>query len=101
MNRIEKIVCIWTLLYIVTYLPFLILYGYATLSMMGILSLHFIGIGSLVSTYVLCMRDIYLRKFPDPNHKVTWTLIVVLGSVFGLAAYLTRHGMKQRSNGDP
>jgi len=45
--------------------------------------------------YIIVIRDIYLRSFPNPNTKVTWTILVLMFWP-SILAYLYKHGFHPR-----
>lgn len=60
-----------------------------------ILPFHLFGMAMGLPLYIIVIRDIYLRSFPNPNTKVTWTILVL---VFwpAIIAYLYKHGFHPR-----
>lgn len=60
-----------------------------------ILPFHLFGMAMGVPMLIVLFRDIYARSFPNPNTKVTWTILVL---VFPLSVpvYLYQHGFRPR-----
>ena len=58
---------------------------------------HFVWAGLLIAAYVIAIRDLYRRCFPNPNSKVTWALLILLTSGIGLVVYLVKHGFRPRT----
>ena len=44
----------------------------------------------------LAIRDLYLRPFPNPNSKVTWTLLIIMTGGIGCVVYLVKYALKPR-----
>ena len=44
----------------------------------------------------LTIRDLYLRPFPNPNSKVTWTLLILMTGGIGWVVYLVKYALKPR-----
>lgn len=55
---------------------------------LGIL-MNFIALG-------LTIRDLYLRPFPGPNDKLTWSLLIFLTGGLGMFVYYFKHVLKPR-----
>lgn len=53
-----------------------------------------------IASFVLTMRDLYLRDFPSPNDKLTWSLLIFwTGGIFWFI-YLGKHAFHPRSDTD-
>ena len=93
MNKIEKFICVayWPLAII--YIPFFftILPQYSHILIFLHLSLMAFGLLLLI----VIIRDIYKRDFPNPNTKVTWTILTLMfwPSIF---VYLYKYGFRPR-----
>ncbi len=101
MNKSEKAFMIFCLLYSVVHIPFLM---YVTKAIAPALLLtqvlcvsHGLWIVLLIAAFILTIRDLYKRSFPNPNSKVTWVLIIVLTSGLGLFLYIFKHGFRPRT----
>ena len=99
MNRLEKAFVIFYWVYMAIYVPTFIAVALTTngSAILYLLPFHFFGmLLGLVLLYVI-FRDLYERRFEDPNDKVTWTLAILLfwPSIF---VYLYRHGFRKRSS---
>lgn len=47
---------------------------------------------------IIVIRDIYKRDFPNPNTKVTWTILIFVAAGIAIWFYLFMHGFKPRPN---
>jgi hypothetical protein len=93
MNRWEKGFCIFYFAYMLAYIPyFLLRFNFDALSV----SLHVFGMFLGLPLLFIVFRDLYKRQFPNPNSKITWTLLILLLTPFGLIAYLCMHGFRPR-----
>jgi hypothetical protein len=93
MNRWEKAFCIFYFAYMLAYIPYFFLrFNFDTLSV----SLHLFGMFLGLPLLFIVFRDLYKRHFPNPNSKITWTLLILLVNPFGTIAYLYKHGFRPR-----
>ncbi|MFO1006338.1 MAG: hypothetical protein U0929_10300 [Planctomycetaceae bacterium] len=100
MNRWEKSYIIFYCIYMILYLcvVFIGLIRSGDIDPMTfhiILPFHLLGMAMGILLYIIVIRDIYLRSFPNPNTKVTWTILVLMfwPSIF---AYLYKNGFRSR-----
>jgi len=93
MSKKEKIYCILFLLTMVIYIPCFIFYigRYSSI----IMTIHIVLMFANLIFLILVFRDIYKRDFPNPNTKVTWTLLICLFSP-SVFVYLFMHAFKPR-----
>jgi hypothetical protein len=49
----------------------------------------------VVGVYIIVFRDLYKREFPNPNAKVTWTILLLL-VLPSIPIYLWKHGFRRR-----
>jgi hypothetical protein len=57
---------------------------------------HTLGALMGIPLLVIPFRDLYKREFPDPNSKITWTIVMLLTGGIGLFVYIFKHGFKPR-----
>ena len=99
MNRWEKS-------FIVFYFTYMIVYVCVFIRIIGsgdtdpttfrtILPFHLFGMAMGIPLYIIVIRDIYLRSFPNPDTKVTWTILVLMFWP-AIIAYLYKHGFHPR-----
>ena len=79
MRGFEKVFVLWTLGYLAVYM---VVYFTASLTwsdraVFALLPFHFLGMAQNFIALTLTIRDLYKRPFPDPNSKVTWTLLIL------------------------
>lgn len=60
-----------------------------------IMPFHFFGMFLGVPLLIVVFRDIYKRDFPNPNTKVTWTILILLLWP-SILVYLYKHGFRPR-----
>lgn len=58
---------------------------------------HFFGMLMNLTALVLTIRDLYLRPFPGPNDKLTWSLLIIWTGGIGLIVYYIKHVLIPRS----
>jgi hypothetical protein len=71
----------------------------ADLLMLALLLFHFLGMVLNVTAFILTLRDLYLRSFPDPDAKLTWLLLMFLTGGVGWIVYIFRHALRPRGIG--
>ena len=59
--------------------------------------LGFVGAVLGMAAFVVVLRDLYLRSFPDPNAKMLWTLVILMTAGIGFFVYVLAHAMKPRN----
>lgn len=99
MNRWEKSFIVFYLTYMIVYVcVFIGIIGSGDISpttFHTILPFHLFGMAMGMPLYIIVIRDIYLRSFPNPNTKVTWTNLVLMFSP-SIFAYLYKNGFRSR-----
>lgn len=103
-ERCEKAVIVLSLAYMACYLPYALILGlrgnldsqfqHAPAS---IFVPHFIGMALNFIAIVVTFRDLYLRSFPNPNSKVTWSMLILATGGIGWLVYVFKHALKPRS----
>ena len=96
MGKWEKCFCIFYLLYMLVYIPVFIGLGVTgEMSFDLIFPFHMLGMALGLIFLIVVIRDIYKRDFPNPNSKVTWTILILMfwPSIF---VYLPKYGFKPR-----
>jgi hypothetical protein len=97
MSRWEKVFCVFYFVYLVAYVPyFIFFFDFGPLAV----SLHLFGMFLGLPLLFVVFRDLYKRHFKNPNDKITWTLLILLLSPFGIIAYLFCHGFRPRPRPD-
>ena len=98
MNRIEKGFSIFYWTYLLLYIGCFILLaatGWMEHAFPLVIPFHVLGmLLGLVMLFVV-IRDIYKRDFPDPNTKVTWTILILM-FMPSILVYLYQHGFRPR-----
>jgi len=97
MSRREKAFCIFYFVYILVYIPvFITVMNTDSRSFGPIIPFHLLGMALGLVFLIIVLRDIYKREFPNPNQKITWTILILMfwPSVF---VYLPRYGFKPRT----
>lgn len=51
-----------------------------------------------IAAVVLIFRDLYKRRFPNPNSKLTWLLVMVFTGGIGMVVYVLRHALHARAS---
>jgi hypothetical protein len=98
MGGIERFLVLSALCYMVMYAPVFV-YGalfHDHRLMDTLLPFHFTGMALNFVALVLTIRDVYLRTFPNPNSKITWTLLILYTAGIGWLVYIFRHALKPR-----
>ena len=93
MNRFEKAFVIFYFVYILAYIPcfFLLMPRYWSV----VMPFHFFGMAIGIPVLIIVLRDVYKRTFPNPNTKVTWTILVLLFWP-SILVYLYKYGFHPR-----
>jgi hypothetical protein len=60
-------------------------------------TLHFLGMALTIAAFVLTIRDLYKRSFPNPNQKLTWLLLITWTGGIGWLIYLFKYAFKARN----
>jgi heme/copper-type cytochrome/quinol oxidase subunit 3 len=98
MSRLEKGFVIFYGVYIFVYACCFI-----TLAVVGptqrgfflLLPFHIFGMVIGIPLLIIVFRDLYKRDFPNPNSKVTWTILMLMFSP-SIIVYLYKHGFRPR-----
>ncbi len=99
MSRWEKSFTLFYWLYLLVYLLFIVgmgLFGDLDAYFFPwVVPFHLFGMAIGIPMLIVVFRDIYARNFPNPNTKVTWTILIL---VFPLSVpvYLYKHGFRSR-----
>ena len=100
MSKWEKGLCIFALLYTLVYMPVFFavgLSGRIEQYFLLIIPFHLFGMMINLAFLIIVIRDIYKREFPDPNSKVTWTVLILMFWP-SVLVYLPKYGFKPRDN---
>lgn len=98
MNRVEKAFTIFYWTYLVIYLCCFIGVGVSgnfPQHFYTIMPFHIFGMVIGIPMLIILFRDLYKREFPNPNTKVTWT-ILFLQFWPSIPVYLYKHGFRPR-----
>ncbi len=78
-------------LYIIVYVPLFLNFGSTHLRIL--IPFHFFGMALGLAFLIVVLSDIYKRDFPNPNSKITWTILILMfmPSVF---VYLFRYALR-------
>ena len=94
MNKAEKAFCVLYIVYMLIYWPFFLL---IPRYFEEIFPFHILLMVLGLVLIIIVMRDIYKRDFPNPNTKVTWTILIFVTGI-AIFPYLFLHGFKPRPN---
>jgi hypothetical protein len=103
MRGIERWFVLWSLGYMVLYIPVFLIVAVRSIGTHGdailyLLPFHFVGMIQNIVALVLTIRDLYLRPFPHENQKLTWLLLILLTCPIGWLVYIFRYALKPREN---
>lgn len=62
-----------------------------------LLPFHLLGMTQNLVAFVLTIRDLYVRRFSQPNQKPTWLLLIVTTGGVGRIVYIFKYALKPRS----
>lgn len=98
MRGLEKVFVLWALGYTVVYSCLFVSAAIAQSerAIVALLPFHFLGMVQNVIAFILTIRDLYKRPFPNPNSKVTWTLLILCTGGIGWVVYIFRYALKPR-----
>lgn len=98
MGRFERIFVVWTLTYMVIYVPALLFTSASDPDVFWrwIAPLHFLGMAQNILALILTIRDLYKRPFPHANQKVTWALLITWTGGIGWIIYIFKYALKPR-----
>lgn len=91
MSRLEKAFVIFYWLYMAIYIP--CFFMLVERHFFQILPFHFLGMFLGLVLLIIVFRDLYRRDFPDPNTKVTWTILMLLFWP-SILVYLYKHAFR-------
>lgn len=105
MNRFEKTIMIGSLVYMAVYFPYFFVQMYRGMNgvdvpFSAIFPYHILGTVLNFAAFIVTIRDLYLRPFPNPNTKLTWMLLFFFTGGLGWLAYVFRHALKPRTEFD-
>ena len=102
-EKIEKTIIIFALVYLFFHLIsfFYLAFLGAELQFEVIAPFHFTGMGLNLIAFILTIRNLYLRTFPNPNSKLTWLLLILCTSGIGWYVYIFKHAVKPRTSQNP
>ncbi len=93
MNRAEKAFAVFYWVYVLTYIPcFVVL---MPRYFFQVLPFHLFGMVISIPMLVIVFRDLYKRSFPNPNSKVTWTILMLMFWP-SILFYLYKHEFRPR-----
>jgi hypothetical protein len=93
MNRFERGFTIFYFVYAIAYIPCFILL--MPRHFWQLLPFHFFGMAIGIPMLIIVFRDVYKRTFPNPNTKVTWTILMLLFWP-SILVYLYKYGFRPR-----
>lgn len=104
MNRFEKTIVIGFLVYVAAHVVYYVIQMYQDPAGAGVVlgevfpSVLF-AMSFDLAAFIVTIRDLYLRPFPDPNSKLTWLLFILCTGGIGWVAYVFRHAIRPRTEG--
>lgn len=101
MRGAEKYIVLGSLAYMLVYIPFFfITFASADPSRLFpiIMPFHLLGMGLNFAAFGLTIRDVYLRKLPGQNAKLTWLLLIMMTGGIGWLVYLFKYALKPRES---
>jgi hypothetical protein len=100
MNRAEKAFVLFYWTYIASYACVFVWSAVSgRLDLETILPFHFFGMAIGLVLLIIVFRDLYKRDFPNPNSKVTWTILMLMFWP-SILVYLYKHGFRPRPTVD-
>ncbi len=60
-----------------------------------VIPFHLFGMVIGIPMIIIVFRDLFKRDFPNPNSKVTWTILMLM-FVPSILVYLYKHGFRPR-----
>lgn len=99
------------MIYIVIYVPFLLLFFFLGVAhqkwgwvsedtlwvcFMILIPFHFLGMAQNFLALFLTLRDLYRRRFPRANQKLTWCILILATGGIGWVVYVFKHALKPR-----
>ena len=100
MNRAERLFVIFYWTYMLLYACCFILLvttGWIVRWFPVVMPFHFFGMFLGIPLLFVVFRDIYKRDFPNPNMKVTWTILILMFWPT-ILVYLYKHGFRTRQS---
>lgn len=98
MGRLEKSFTIFYWCYILVYgccFLALVISGAMERYFFYVMPFHFFGMALAIPMLIVLFRDLYKRPFPNPNSKVTWTILMLMFWP-SILVYLYKHGFRPR-----
>ena len=102
MNRLEKTIVIGFLIYVAAHVVYYIIQMYqdpagAGVALGEVFPSVLFAMAFDLAAFIVTIRDLYLRPFPDPNSKLTWLLFILLPGGIGWVVYVFRHAIRPRT----
>jgi hypothetical protein len=101
-----RFVILAAIVYLAVYIVFLAVYvpcftvsvsrAAADQHLLWMLPFHFLAMLLNCVALLLTIRDLYLRRFPDENAKLTWLLLILLTGGVGWLIYIFKYALKPR-----
>ncbi len=60
-----------------------------------VMPFHFFGMAIGIPMLIILFRDLYKREFPNPNSKITWTILILMFCP-SILVYLYWYGFRTR-----
>ena len=103
MKGFERAFVIWAMVYMAIYMAMFFLVMSSMMSRSGgsqfpflLVPFHLLGMVQNLIALILTLRDVYLRRFPNENDKVTWTILILMTGGIGWLVYLFKYAFKPR-----
>ena len=105
MRGFERWFVLWSLGYMIVYFPVFFVVIFSTMATESnafwyIMPFHFLGMFQNLMALILTIRDLYLRRFPGENDKLTWLLVILLTGGIGWLIYVFMYALKPRADGE-
>jgi len=103
MNLIERTIVIGALINMAIYVPcfFLLFFPAANGFSHTLIAWHIVGMLLNFVVIVLTIRDLYRRRFANPNSKITWCLLICCTGGIGWIVYVFKHAFRPRVHSTP
>jgi hypothetical protein len=106
MDRLTRIVCAMSLIFMAVYIPFFFALGFGSKFRVfnndfpfALIAIpHSICMFLNFFAFALSIRDLYHRDFPDSNTKLTWSLLFFLTGGIGWIVYVVKYILKNKKN---
>jgi hypothetical protein len=93
MNKFEKGFLVFYVIYITVYIPCYL--KFASTNMSVLIPFHLFGMALGIGFLFVVFRDLYKRRFPNPNTKITWTILILMFFP-SVLVYLFKYAWKPR-----